>query len=105
MAFQSDYKVRNGYGCTLPSIVLYYHVTTLFNSSLSFLVIIIESQHLRTPGPDADDVHDRHPILRERLSPNDTCWKTEEYNVVEECDVCTRECCHVILLPRKLVFS
>ncbi len=34
-------------------------------------------------------MHDYHPVLKERLSPDDKCWKTEEAVIVEECDLCT----------------
>lgn len=53
---------------------------------LSILVIILESRHLHTPD---EDVHEQHPVLKEKLSPNDKCWKTEEFIVVKECDLCT----------------
>ena len=28
-------------------------------------------------------------VLKEKLSPDDKCWKTEEYDVIKECDLCT----------------
>ena len=74
------------------------------------LIIVIESRHLHTPdeggsgggrggarggrfGGEAEeeDVHESHPLLKEKLSPEDKCWKTEPFAVVEECDLCTGE--------------
>ncbi len=71
------------------------------------LVIVIESRHLHTldekggsPGgagggsgafSKEEDVHEVHPVLRQRLTPKDKCWQTEPYAVVEECDRCTGE--------------
>ncbi len=70
-------------------------------------VIVIESRHLHTPdekgggpggarggggtSPKEEDVHEVHPVLRQRLTPKDKCWQTEAYTVVEECDRCTGE--------------
>jgi hypothetical protein len=34
-------------------------------------------------------VHEFHPVLKEKLSPNDKCWKNETFDVVKECDLCT----------------
>lgn len=56
--------------------------------SLSILVIILESRHLHTLE---EDIHDFHPVLKEKLSPGDKCWKTEQFAVVEECDLCSGE--------------
>ncbi|XP_059082189.1 protein JTB-like isoform X2 [Tigriopus californicus] len=57
---------------------------------LSILVIILESRHLHTPDEaEAHDIHDHHPILKELLSPDDKCWKTEPFQVVEPCDLCS----------------
>lgn len=55
---------------------------------LSVLVIILESRHLHSPS-DEVDVHEEHPVLKERLSPGDKCWKTEEFAILEPCDLCT----------------
>ena len=54
---------------------------------LSIFVIILESRHLHTP--DEADVHEFHPVLKEKLSQDDKCWKTEQFEVVKECDLCT----------------
>lgn len=55
---------------------------------LSILVIILESQHLHTPD---EDVHEHHPVLKERLSPDDKCWKNEEFVIIRPCDLCTKD--------------
>ena len=54
---------------------------------LSIFVIILESRHLHTP--DEADVHEFHPVLKEKLSQDDKCWKTEQFEVVKECDLCS----------------
>ncbi|XP_040580661.1 protein JTB [Lepeophtheirus salmonis] len=53
------------------------------------LVVIIESKYLHTPDEmnNSVDIHDFHPILKEKLSSE--CWKNESYSVIKECDVCT----------------
>ena len=53
-------------------------------SSSSFL----ESTHLRS---HLDDIHESHPLLKEKLKPADKCWKTEIYEIIEACEVCTKE--------------
>ncbi len=59
---------------------------------------MIESRHLHIPdgkgGSSSSsfapyDVHEEHPVLRERLSEEDKCWKKEPFEIVEECDRCT----------------
>ncbi len=55
---------------------------------LSILIIILESSQLHTPD---EDVHELHPVLKEKLSPNDKCWQTEEFEVIRGCDLCTKE--------------
>ena len=52
------------------------------------LVIILESRHLHTPD-ETKDVHDHHPVLKEKLSPGDKCWQTEPFQIVKPCDLCT----------------
>ncbi len=58
--------------------------TILF--SVSMLVIVLESRHLHTPD---EDVHEAHPILKEKLKSEEKCWKKEKFTIVEECDKCT----------------
>ncbi len=50
------------------------------------MIIIYESGQLHTPD---EDVHDLHPILKQKLSPGDKCWKTEEYQILQKCDLCS----------------
>jgi hypothetical protein len=57
--------------------------------SLTLLVIILESRHLSATSSEDEDVHDHHPVLKEKLSPGDKCWQTEEFVVREQCDLCT----------------
>lgn len=52
------------------------------------MVIILESRHLHTPD-ETKDIHDHHPILKEKLSPGDKCWQTEPFQIVKACDLCT----------------
>jgi hypothetical protein len=56
-------------------------------------VIILESRHLHTP--DEVDVHEFHPVLKEKLSQDDKCWKTEEFKVIKECDLCTSKIIYI----------
>jgi len=63
---------------------------------LSILIIILESRHLShiedprnsSNGFD-DDIHESHPVLKEKLSSDDKCWKKEPFEIVKECDLCT----------------
>jgi hypothetical protein len=32
-----------------------------------------------------------HPLLKEKLKPADKCWTTENYEIIEACEVCTKE--------------
>ena len=86
------------------------------------LIIVIESRHLHTPdeggsgggrggargwrfgGEAEEDVHESHPLLKEKLSPEDKCWKTEPFAVVEECDLCTGELGNIVK-KKKLLTS
>ena len=60
-------------------------------AGLSFLIIILESSHLRSNNEDFQDIHDTHPVLKEKLKDKDKCWTKENYKVVEACDVCSEE--------------
>ena len=58
-------------------------------AGLSFLIIILESSHLRSHQEEIQDIHETHPVLKEKLRPEDKCWTKEKYVVTEECDVCS----------------
>ena len=60
-------------------------------AGLSFLIIILESSHLRSHQEEFEDIHETHPVLKKKLKPEDKCWTKEKYTVIEECDVCTKE--------------
>ena len=60
-------------------------------AGLSFLIIILESSQLRSKSEDFQDIHDTHPVLKEKLKDKDKCFTKENYEVIEECDVCTEE--------------
>jgi len=57
-------------------------------AGLSVLIIILESSHLRS---HQDDIHESHPLLKEKLKPADKCWTTENFETVEACETCTKE--------------
>jgi len=57
-------------------------------AGLSFLVIILESSQLRN---HQEDIHESHPLLKKELTAAEKCWTTETYNVVTECDLCSKE--------------
>merc|ERR1711864_16106 len=59
-------------------------------AALSVLIIILESTHLRTHREThKEDIHDSHPILKEKLKAADKCWIKETFEVVENCEVCS----------------
>ena len=58
-------------------------------AGLSFLIIILESSQLRSHQEELQDIHETHPVLKEKLRPEDKCWTKEKYVVIEECDVCS----------------
>ena len=60
-------------------------------AGLSFLIIILESSQLRSHQEEIQDIHETHPVLKEKLRPEDKCWTKEKYMVMEECDVCTQD--------------
>ena len=60
-------------------------------AGLSFLVIILESSQLRSNSEDFQDIHETHPVLKEKLKEKDKCWLKESYTVTEKCDVCSPE--------------
>jgi len=60
-------------------------------AGLSFLIIILESSQLRSHQEEIQDIHETHPVLKEKLRPEDKCWTKEKYRVIEECDVCTQD--------------
>lgn len=62
-------------------------IFTFFSSSLSVVIIILESRHLHTD--DFFDIHELHPELKSGLTPNDKCWKNESFSIEEKCDLCT----------------
>lgn len=55
---------------------------------VSVLIIILESKHLRAHEVD---IHESHPILKEKMKPEHKCWQTQEFSVVEKCHTCTKE--------------
>eukprot|EP00092_Neocalanus_flemingeri_P001431 GFUD01001527.1.p1 GENE.GFUD01001527.1~~GFUD01001527.1.p1 ORF type:complete len:158 (+),score=28.81 GFUD01001527.1:97-570(+) len=57
-------------------------------AGLSVFIIILESTQLRS---HQDDIHESHPLLKEKLKPEDKCWTTENYEIIEICEVCTKE--------------
>ena len=58
---------------------------------LSILVIILESVHLHTPDESFSDIHETHHVLKEKLSPRDKCWQNETFDIIEACDLCTKD--------------
>ena len=58
-------------------------------AGLSFLIIILESSQLRSHQEELQDIHETHPVLKEKLRPEDKCWMKEKFQVIEECDVCS----------------
>ena len=58
-------------------------------AGLSFLIIILESSQLRSHQEELQDIHETHPVLKEKLRPEDKCWTKEKFQVIEECDVCS----------------
>ena len=58
-------------------------------AGLSFLIIILESSQLRSHQEELQDIHETHPVLKEKLRPKDKCWMKEKFKVIEECDVCS----------------
>lgn len=54
----------------------------------SVLIIILESKHLRAHEVD---IHESHPILKEKMRAEDKCWQNQEYSVIEKCHTCTKE--------------
>ena len=58
-------------------------------AGLSFLIIILESSQLRSHQEELQDIHETHPVLKEKLRPEDKCWMKEKFSVIEECDVCS----------------
>merc|ERR1711872_1129451 len=57
-------------------------------AGLSILAIILESSQLRS---HQEDIHDSHPLLKKELTAAEKCWTQEEFTVVSECDLCSRE--------------
>ena len=60
-------------------------------AGLSFLIIILESSQLRSHQEELQDIHETHPVLKEKLRPEDKCWTKEKFSVIEQCDVCSPE--------------
>ena len=60
-------------------------------AGLSFLIIILESSQLRSHQEELQDIHETHPVLKEKLRPEDKCWTKEKFEVIETCDVCSPE--------------
>ena len=60
-------------------------------AGLSFLIIILESSHVRSNYEDFQDIHDTHPVLKQKLTEKDKCWTKESFKIVEDCDVCSEE--------------
>jgi len=56
---------------------------------LSVIIIILES--LVLVSHEQPDIHESHPILKEKLKEEEKCWKREEFSVVEPCHHCTKE--------------
>ena len=48
-------------------------VATAVLAGLSFLIIILESSPLRSHAEDIADIHESHPILKEKLKGKSNC--------------------------------
>lgn len=57
-------------------------------AGLSILVVILESSQLRN---HQEDIHDSHPLLKKQLTAAEKCWTSEDFQVQEECDLCSKE--------------
>jgi len=55
---------------------------------VSAIIIILESTHLRT---HEIDIHESHPILKEKIKPEEKCWTRESVDVIEACHHCTKD--------------
>lgn len=53
---------------------------------LSIIIIILENRNLHTLE---EDIHDWHPDLKAKLTPDDKCWKNESFSILEKCDLCS----------------
>ena len=53
---------------------------------LSVIIIILENRNLHTLE---EDIHDWHPDLKAKLTPDDKCWKNETFSILEKCDLCS----------------
>ena len=60
-------------------------------AGLSFLIIILESSQLKSNSEEFQDIHDTHPVLKEKLKDKDKCWTKENFVVIEPCEVCSEE--------------
>ena len=93
--FFTDKNVPVGKGTPRKGKKFFIHFAFFFRR-LSILIIILESRHLShiedprnsSNGFD-DDIHESHPVLKEKLSSDDKCWKKEPFEIVKECDLCT----------------
>ena len=67
-------------------------------AGLSFLIIILESSQLRSHQEELQDIHETHPVLKEKLRPEDKCWMKEKFSArrLES----TRSCCLAISFQR-----
>ena len=65
---------------TLILINLYHYFR------LSIIIIILENRNLHTLE---EDIHDWHPDLKAKLTPDDKCWKNESFTILEKCDLCS----------------
>jgi len=55
---------------------------------VSALIIVLESTHLRSHEVD---IHESHPILKEKMKPEEKCWTREAVKILEPCHLCTKE--------------
>ena len=65
---------------TLILINLYHYFR------ISIIIIILENRNLHTLE---EDIHDWHPDLKAKLTPDDKCWKNESFTILEKCDLCS----------------
>jgi len=55
---------------------------------VSAIIIILESSHLNSHEVD---IHESHPILKEKMKPEEKCWNSGKYEVIEACHWCTKD--------------
>ena len=73
-----------------PILEIYWSLNKIYRRDF-FELDRLSKIELWSNNEEFNDIHDTHPVLKEKLKDKDKCFTKENYEVIEECEVCTED--------------